>query len=95
MADLSTQSSLLKQVGAFRSEIIPSGISYDPVGAYALVALEDTIFNYISGSIGNISEYSSGSAPIGAYRILPAGITLFGEFDRIDVNSGAVILYEA
>lgn len=61
---------------------------------HAITALEDTVFD-VSAGLTNIKE-RTGADTIGAIATdftLPKGITIYGQFNAIDLTSGKVIAY--
>lgn len=87
--DLSTQSNTAKQIGALGSLIVSGGVSYTG-SAFSVSALADTTFNSLQSSKNNtFNDFFGGTG-----QALSAGIALFSDFTVVDVNSGAVMVYE-
>jgi len=54
----------------------------------AIQAVTDTKFHTLTGNVTGLANTASGSA-----ITVPAGLTIFGVFTRIQLHSGSVIAY--
>ena len=95
------------QLGQCRSAWIDDGTEYTIASGEVIVAItiiQDAKFNKIEqedpancfGDLGVDNTYAGGiGSNVAATTLIPAGITLFGRWETIDLAAGVVVLYMA
>ena len=60
-------------------------------GSFAIYCIEDTVFDILT--MDNLQLLNTGPGGLITTKTFVAGTTIYGEFDRINLNSGSILVY--